>query len=331
MIKLFQGNCLEQMKNISDKSIDLILCDLPYGITNCEWDEAIPFEPLWKEYKRVLKTCGIVVLFGNQPFTSSIINSNLSDYSHMWYWHKNNKTGALNAKQQPLRCIEDIVVFKCNGLYKNNSDMYKGLRKYFFDELAKTRLKLSDIGKILGNYMHRHYFCKSGQFSIPTEENYKKLQSTGFFQRPFDEIVSEYKAEQRKIKTEYTYNPQGIKKLCSPVYHREIKKKSNIYYKQRACDWVQTATNYPNNLLEIKNVNISAKRLHPTQKPVELLEYLIKTYSNEGETVLDNCMGSGSTGVACINTGRNFIGIELDENYYKIAESRITAKGGEEH
>lgn len=330
IIKLFQGNCLEQMKNIRDKSIDLILCDLPYGITDCEWDEVIPFEPLWKEYKRVLKINGTVVLFGNQPFTSSIINSNLSDYSHMWYWHKNNKTGALNAKQQPLRCIEDIVVFRCNDLYRNNSDMYKGLRKYFFDELAKTGLKLSDVGKILGNYMYRHYFCKSGQFTIPTEENYKKLQSTGFFQRPFDEIVSEYKAEQRKYKAEYTYNPQGVKS-CSPVYKRGIKKKSNIYNKQKTHDWVQTVTNYPNNLLEIKNVNVSAKRLHPTQKPVEILEYLIKTYSNKGETILDNCIGSGSTGVACINTERNFIGIELDENFYKIAESRIIEKGGEKH
>ncbi len=200
---------------------------------------------------------------------------------------------------------------------------------YFFDELAKTGLKLSDVGKILGNYMYRHYFCKSGQFTIPTEENYKKLQSTGFFQRPFDEIVSEYKAEQRKYKAEYTYNPQGVKS-CLPTLHREIKK-SNIYNKQKTHDWIQTVTNYPNNLLEIKNVNVSAKRLHPTQKPVELLEYLIKTYSNKGETVLDNCMGSGSTGVACINTGHNFIGIELDENFYKIAESRIIEKGGEKH
>ena len=169
---LYCGDCLEEMRNIPNKSVDLILCDLPYGFTDCEWDKIIPIEPLWKEYKRVLKIRGIVVLFGNQPFTSSIINSNIQDYSHMWYWKKNYITGSLLAKQQPLLCIEDIIVFKCDNVYNNNASMYKNLRNYFYDELAKSGLKQSDIHKVLGNYMHRHYFCRSGQFNIPTAENY---------------------------------------------------------------------------------------------------------------------------------------------------------------
>ena len=135
---LYYGDCLEEMRNIPDKSVDLILCDLPYGFTDCKWDKIIPFEPLWKEYKKVLKIRGIVVLFGNQPFTSSIINSNLSDYSHMWYWKKNYTTGSLLAKQQPLRCIEDIVVFKCNDVYNNNADMHKGLRNYSVSSIKQT-------------------------------------------------------------------------------------------------------------------------------------------------------------------------------------------------
>ena len=147
---LYCGDCLEEMRNIPNKSVDLILCDLPYGFTDCEWDKIIPFEPLWKEYKRVLKIRGIVVLFGNQPFTSSIINSNIQDYSHMWYWKKNYITGSLLAKQQPLRCIKDIIVFKCDDVYNNNASMYKNLKNYFYDELAKSGLKQSDIHKVLG-------------------------------------------------------------------------------------------------------------------------------------------------------------------------------------
>ena len=316
--ELYCGDCLQEMKNIPDKSVDLILCDLPYGITDCEWDKIIPFEPLWKEYKRVLKVCGIVVLFGNQPFTSSIINSNLSDYSHMWYWKKNYTTGSLLAKQQPLRCIEDIVVFKCNNVYNNNADMHKGLREYFYGEFAKSGLRIKDMHEILGNYMYRHYFCRASQFNIPTAENYKKLQSTGFFKRPYAEIVAEYRGGARKDQL-YTYNPQGVKP-CKPT-QKSVKK--SAVYQSTTHSYTQITTGYPTNLLEIQGVNIGANRLHPTQKPVELLEYLIRTYSNEGETVLDSCMGSGSTGIACIKTNRNFIGIELDKSYFEIARDRI--------
>lgn len=234
MIELHQGDCLEVMKEIKDKSIDMVLCDLPYGTTDCKWDSIIPFEPLWEQYKRIVKDTGAIVLFSAQPFTTALINSNIKQYRYNWYWKKNNATGAIFCKYQPMRCVEDICVF------------------------------------------------------------YKRMP---------------------------VYKPQGLKKLHKPMQHKVAK--SNIL-KAKKNPSLQEYTGYPKHLLEFNGVNTSSsERVHPTQKPVALLEYLIKTYTNEGETVLDNCMGSGSTGIACVNTNRKFIGIELDDTYFKIAEERI--------
>lgn len=233
-IDLYNGNCLELMKSIPDNSVDLILCDLPFGVTDCEWDNIIPFEPLWEQYTRVAKDNTPIVLFAIQPFTTKVIQSNKKDFRYCWYWKKNNKTGAPFAKVQPMRCIEDICVF------------------------------------------------------------YKR--------KP-------------------TYNPQGLVLLDKPIQNM-AKHKKGVYRVFGGSPAVQHFTNYPTHLLEFDGVN-SIERQHPTQKPVALLEYLIKTYTNEGDTVLDNCMGSGSTGVACRNTNRRFIGIELDKGYFDIATSRI--------
>lgn len=236
---LRQGDCLEVMQDIPDKSIDLILCDLPYGTTACAWDKKIPFEPLWKQYERIIKDRGAIVLFSAQPFTAQLITSNKKRFRYCWYWKKNNKTGFAYAKVQPMRCIEEICVF------------------------------------------------------------YKKAP---------------------------TYNPQGLTKLKKPKYRRKTKAVKDYVYSWSTLsnDVTQKYTNYPTHLLKFANEAASnKKRYHPTQKPVALLEYLIKTYTNEGETVLDNCMGSGSTGVACINTNRRFIGIEQDNDYFKIAVNRI--------
>lgn len=235
---LTNGDCLELMKDIPGKSIDMILCDLPYGTTACKWDNVIPFAPLWEQYKRVIKQNGAIVLFSVQPFTTKLIYSNLKNYKYNWYWKKNNVTCFALAKHQPMRCVEDICVF------------------------------------------------------------YEKQP---------------------------TYNPQGLVKLDKPkTKHRNSRDDSVYGAGNLTKDYTQTYTNYPRHILEYANEAISSKnRLHPTQKPVALLEYLIKTYTNEGETVLDNCMGSGSTGVACANTNRGFIGIELDNNYFKIAKERI--------
>lgn len=231
MIKLINDDCLNAMKDIPDNSIDMILCDLPYGTTACRWDTIIPFEFLWKEYKRIIKNNGVIVLFSKQPFTTELIHSNLKDFKYTLVWEKDNHDNPLMAKKRFLNVTEDINVF------------------------------------------------------------YKK---------------------------QCTYNPQGIIKINKLT--KQGRGESLSQKNKRKTEYLQEYTNYPKNILKFKR---DLPNIHPTQKPVALLEYLIKTYTNEGDLVLDNCMGSGSTGVACINTNRNFIGIELDEKYFKIAKDRI--------
>jgi site-specific DNA-methyltransferase (adenine-specific) len=231
MVDLRQGDCLELMKEIPDKSIDMILCDLPYGTTRNKWDSVIPLNELWKQYKRVIKNNGAIVLFSQMPFTITLATSNLKDLKYEWIWQKDNGTGFLNAKKMPLKIHENILVF-----YKKQ----------------------------------------------PT---YNPQMRTGF--KPYSQISG-----------------RGSSNYCKQV--RVITENDG--------------TRYPIDIIEFKR---NKEKKHPTQKPVELLEFLIKTYTNEGELVLDNCMGSGSTGVACINTNRNFIGIELDQKYFEIAKERI--------
>lgn len=236
MLNLIKGDCLSVMKDLPDGSVDMILCDLPYGTTACKWDSIIPFERLWEEYNRIARPETPIVLFSAQPFTTKLIQSNFKDFRYCWYWKKNNKTGFAFANVQPMRCIEDICVF------------------------------------------------------------YRKAPK---------------------------YNPQGLKRLEKPINKKG--KKISIYDNTALNkEHTQQFTNYPIHLLEFANEAVnSKKRFHPTQKPVKLLEYLVKTYTNEGDTVLDNCMGSGSTGIACLNTGRRFIGIEKAPNYFDIACTRF--------
>lgn len=249
MIDLRHGDCLELMKDIPDKSIDMILCDLPYGTTNCKWDNIIPFEPLWEHYKRIIKDNGAIVLFGSEPFSSALRMSNIENYKYDWKWNKVQGTGFSACRRQPLRVIEDIIIF-----YKKQPT---------YNPQMTARDKVID--------------------SSNWKQDKRASENSGF--TTVDNSLS-----QKVYKEKY------------PVNYIEI---------NRA-------------LKECNNSN----RLHPTQKPVSLLEYLIKTYTNEGETVLDNCMGSGSTGVACINTGRRFIGIEKDEKYFNIAKERINNARG---
>ena len=229
-ITLLQGDCLELMKDVPDGSVDMILADLPYGTTRNKWDEVIPFEPLWEQYERVIKDNGAIVLTASQPFTTDLIASNRKLYKYIWYWQKTKPSNHLNAKRQPLRTIEDIVVF-----YKKQATYNPKMTKREKPIIGKDTGSQKTYGKTKGGYSK-----------------------------------------------EYT--------------HR-----------------------YPVNLLRFPR----DKQVHPTQKPVALFEYLIKTYTNEGDTVLDNVMGSGTTGVACKNLNRNFIGMELDEEYFKIAKDRI--------
>jgi site-specific DNA-methyltransferase (adenine-specific) len=221
------------MKDIPDGSIDMILCDLPYGTTACKWDTIIPFEPLWEQYNRIIKDNGAIVLFGSEPFSSHLRMSNIKNYRYDWIWKKNKATQYLNANRMPLNDYEIISVF------------------------------------------------------------YKKLPN---------------------------YNPQmGTGKKYSNKHKPEDS--GECYGKVSYSERKDVTTRFPRRIIEF-GVDMKAE-YHPTQKPVALLEYLVKTYTNQGYVVLDNCMGSGSTGIACVNTGRRFIGMELDENYFNIAKERI--------
>lgn len=236
MIKLYNNDCLKILPTLPDRSVDMVLADLPYGTTHNKWDSVIPIDQLWKQYTRLLKVGGVVALFGDEPFSSSLRLSNPKWYRYDWYWIKNRGSGFLNAKKMPLKAVETISIF------------------------------------------------------------YPKLP---------------------------LYNPQMLK---GKPYKAKTGTKSSNWGSYKT-GWItdNKGTRYPVNAIRFDKL---AKTVHPTQKPVDLLEYLIKTYTNEGMTVLDNVMGSGSTGVACKNLNRNFIGIEKDPDYFKLAEERINGNMG---
>jgi len=239
MIDLKNGNCLEVMKFIPDKSINAIITDPPYGTTACKWDSVIDFTLMWEQLNRIIKPNGAIILCGSEPFSSALRMSNPKMFKYDWYWKKSKPSGFPNAKKMPLKDVETISVF------------------------------------------------------------YKKMP---------------------------TYNPQGLlpfnKKIIRPKSMTEKGNHISAYnggaLKQK--EYIRKFTNYPRQVL---NFGVEGKCVHPTQKPIALMKYLVKTYTNEGETVLDFTMGSGSTGVAAKNLNRNFIGIEQDENYFNIATERI--------
>ena len=317
MYNLYHGDCLELMKDIPDNSVDCVLCDPPYGMTDCEWDNVIDYSLLWKELHRLLNYNSNCILFCKQPFSSRLITSNEKEYSHLLYWKKNYITGHLHAKRMPLQTIEEIAVFVCNKFSRNNIRSHLALKDYLFSELEKSGYTRTQLDKILGTTMwSKHYFTRREQFTLPSKENYERLQNlTKCFNRSYEDIKAEYESE---LANPATFNPQGVKDC---YYQQEQKYVSEVYSVKKK-SYTQTLTNYPKNLLEFDGVK-SKNRVHPTQKPINLLEYLIKTYSNEGDTILDFTMGSGSTGVACMNTHRKFIGIEKEKKYFKIAEERI--------
>jgi DNA modification methylase len=237
-VQLILGGCLEKMKDIPDGSVDMVLCDLPYGTTACKWDTVISLESLWEQYNRVIKNKGAIVLTAAQPFTTALIASNYKMFHHSWVWDKKFAANFPQAKRQPLRIHEDIVVF--------------GTTPSYYPQMTKR--------------------------DVPIKKGANK-----------GAVIF-----------------GGVSGLGRDDY------KGKVYNEK-----------YPETVLRFSSRD-EQRGLHPTQKPVSLMEYLIKTYTKQGETVLDNTMGSGTTGVACVNTGRNFIGIELDEGYFKIAEKRIS-------
>lgn len=229
---IYNEECIDGMKRITDGSVDMILCDLPYGTTACKWDEIIPFEPLWEQYKRVIKDNGAVVLTASQPFTSALVMSNPKMFRYEWIWEKEQGVNFLLSKKQPMKVHENILVFGRK-------------QTAYYPQMTAGKPYVSgkgDSGEVTGQVKKKQTINKGTRF------------------------------------------PRSVK-----LFNRET-------------------------------------GLHPTQKPVALFEYLIKTYTNEGETVLDNCMGSGTTAIACLNTNRNFIGFELDKEYYDKSIDRINKK-----
>ncbi|MDH5328183.1 MAG: site-specific DNA-methyltransferase [Nitrospirota bacterium] len=232
MINLMLGDCLERMKEIESGSVDMVLTDPPYGTTACKWDAVVPLAPMWEQLRRVIKPNGAIVMTASQPFTTTLIASNMAMFKYCWVWEKGRPSNPQLAKKQPLKMHEDIVVFNAHHTM---------------------------------------------------------------------------------------YHPQNLVEI--PASDRRVHKpeKNNLGHCVRK-PYTQTHTNYPRSIQKFK----AETSLHPTQKPITLMEYLIRTYTNEGETVLDFTMGSGTTGVAAHNTGRSFIGIEMDVNYFKLASERIT-------
>ena len=265
MFELYCGDCLVEMDQVADGSVDLILCDLPYGTTDrkgisdkgdnrvLSWDTIIPLDKLWEQYRRVLKPSGAVVLTADQPFTSQLVLSNLEWFKYEWIWKKRKVTGFLHANARPMKETEDILVFSPMGASGGSVKVNKNMT-YNPQGLIEKRVKKKNNAKRLGKFLHQ----------------------------------PEHMGEGNKLLHETEYE--------------------------------QKWTNYPSEIIEF---GLDRNVIHPTQKPVALMEYLIKTYSNEGETVLDNCMGSGTTGVACKKTNRNFIGIEKDAEYFTQAKERI--------
>lgn len=239
-IKLIHGDCLEVMSHIKDGCIDCIICDLPYGTTACSWDIVIPFDKLWMEYKRITKPNAAIILFGQEPFSSLLRVSNLSDYRYDIYWEKERLTNINQVKRRVGKTVETISVFY------NKQCIYNPQMIAYVGKPRSNKVKEGKLGKL-------------------SDCNEKPV---------------------------FEYHDNGLR--------------------------------YPTQVWKFKRDCLTSN-LHPTQKPLALIEELIKTYSNIGSTVLDNCMGSGTTGVACLNTGRKFIGIEKDEKYYQVTVDRIKA------
>lgn len=326
-MKLYNGDCLEVMKSIPDQSVDMVLCDLPYGITSFEWDQVLDWQKLWAEYKRIVKYGGVIALFAQEPFASEMRTTNKHQWKYDWIWEKPNGTNFLHARRAPLRNHEIICIFG-NVSRHPETDVTEyheldNIRAYLESERAACGLKNREINELLGNFMCGHYFTKGKQWYLIPERDYVKLQeATGCFPKPWEQLKKEYdEADVHFVfsSNEIPYNPQMVP---GTPYKSKLSKPGYMTGGKRA-DATEVVTNdgwrYPKSVIKFPTTPTKI-RIHPSQKPIELLEFLIKTYTSEGETVLDNTMGSGATGIACLNTNREFIGIEMDPDYFKAAK-----------
>ena len=283
MIKLFNEDCLKVLSEIETDSVDMLFADLPYGSTKCKWDVSIPLDKLWEEYNRICKINAAMVFTAAQPFTSVLINSNIKNFKYTWVWEKSKATGYLNAKKMPMRAHEDICVF-----YRKppvyNPQMVPG-DPYNKGKAHRPTAVYSQQGQKIRNARRKELM------GYDSESLASELITNGL---PLDGTLEEL-----------------VESLVDLIKPLEVHVKND------------TGLRYPRTVQYFKTAESEGKTTHPTQKPVALMDYFIKTYSNEGETILDNVMGTGATGVAAVRNGRSFIGVELDKGYYDVATQRI--------
>ena len=320
--QVHQGDCLALMPSIPDKSIDMILCDLPYGTTECKWDSIIDMGKLWAEYERVIKDNGAIVLTAQGMFTADLMVFKKTWFNHDYIWVKNRNSNHALTGIQPHRIFENVLVFRPPRKDDIERKYNKDLRAYFTLVNEFIGLTAGKIANVLGHKGYHHsYGVRGSQFDLCTRKTYEELlthfkidQMDGFLS--YDTLVS---MKEKINYLPYTYNHNATIKreytktrnnLSSEMYGGQRENKEFV---------CKEYENYPKNVLYY-NVE---RGMHPTQKPVALFEYLIKTYTNEGDLVLDNCSGSGTTAIACINANRRYICIEQSEEYVRRSRERI--------
>jgi DNA modification methylase len=326
-VKIYNTDCFKFFEKEKDKIIDIVLVDLPYGQTDCEWDVLIDLNKMWIELKRICKRDCIYIFFCTTKFGYKLIQSKERWFKYDLVWEKSRRLGFLNANKMPLRKHEMVYVFADGSQDKERKplDFNQNIRDYAQCIKRYINKPINDIIKDVNNTQISHFFTNSYQFELPTEKTYNKLiekykinDMPGF--RDYQSLKDEWKKTPKTPKTPLTYNPQ---KTAGKTYKSNARKEFWSIYGRKVKGKPTNTNNvdrYPHSILQFNN---PVKSLHKTQKPTDLCEWLIKTYSNEGDNILDFTMGSGTTGIACINTNRNFIGVEMDKKIFKLARHRL--------
>ena len=336
-MELYNEDCITGMAKLADNSVDMILTDLPYNLTSCKWDkDAIDLAAMWEQFRRILKPCCSAVLFASGKFTFKLVASNFEQFKYKWIWVKNAPTMFVHAKNAPMRKFEEILVFSDGSI--NHPSCTTRRMKYNPQGVVPTLRRVRNDNGLLANGEVRH-----SQVRSPMKQRNTNRADSIIGDRPSRACGTTYE----QTATGYPSDVLEFDELPAPEFIRSTHKGSDVALQggklkgnwerhgrlkafgntvgkrpSQVDYYIQEQTGYPSDVLNFKAPH-NVTKFHPTQKPTDLLEFLIRTYTNEGETVLDATMGSGSTGVACVNCGRDFIGFELDKNFFDIAQSRI--------
>ena len=327
-VKIYNDDCLNRLNKLKlKKKVDLVVVDLPYAQTACKWDILIDMKKMWEELKKICKRDCVYVFFCTTKFGYKIIQSKEKWFRYDLVWEKSKKVGFLNANKMPLRQHEMMYVFSDNDNHEYDdidNSRNLGLREYAKKVKAFINKPSTHIREVIGNLGINHFYSfASSQFTLTTEKTYSilidkfKLKDMPGF-RGYKSLTDEW--EKPPPKPETTYNPQKTEGKPYKTPGGRTCEGKGVYQKNTSVPIINKGDRHPSTVLKFDNPK---KSLHNTQKPVLLLEWLIKTYSNEGDIVLDHTMGSGSTGIACLNTGRDFIGIEKDIDIFKLARDRL--------